>query len=132
MGTTIKVATTELLKLLEARLAESDEIQAEIDAFDKKQELVQAKWAEQVLAIVIKKKVKPIGANEWSDKFNIEFNSLELNLPPRPERIRSYKRNERLLSSYDRKELVGTIALLKLTSEPTVSASTYKKLINFL
>jgi hypothetical protein len=132
MATTIKVATAELLKLLEARLAESDEIQAKIDEFDKKQEALQVKWAEQVLSILLKKKAKPIGSSDWSDKVSLEFSSKDLNLPPRPQRARHTGFNERLLGSYDRKELVGTIALLKLTSEPTVSASTYKKIIHFL
>lgn len=138
MATTIKVATVELIKLLEARLAESEAVQAELDKVKNKEKQELSKWATAVYQAVVKNKCAVDSARVYSsNKIEINFElDDKVKLPPKPEGHYGYgkrvENEDRILSSYDRRELENTITLLKLTNEPTVSASTYKSIAKYL
>jgi hypothetical protein len=133
---TVKVATTKVIKALEARLAtlESDyNTQAQKEAkFGKAQEAWRKEIGKWAIANFAKAENLRTNYRSWNNTLNVDFDIItkEGNFPTEPEKdfevIHQHQYREM------KEDITNALTILKMTDEETVNASTMKQIAKYL
>ena len=133
---TVKVATTKVIKALEARLALLEKNYKEQTANEAKHTKAYEAWKKEIgkWAIANFSKAENLRTNyrNWNNTLNVDFDIVtkEGTFPDEPERdfeqIGSHTYRE------SKKELENAIRILKMTDEETVNTSTYNAVAQYL
>ena len=131
----VKIATSKVIKALEARLAQVKKDYANQEANEAKYEKAQKAWAKEVgkLALAQITKAENISAHErYNGMLNVDFNlpAGTIKLPEQP------KKDFVTIAEWQYKEMVeeieNAIRILKMTDEEVVSTSTYNAIARYL
>ena len=132
----VKIATTKVIKALEAKLAQIKSDYAKQDENEAKFQKAQEKWQKEVgkWAIGQISKAQNFRTNyrAWNKTLNVDFDLTcdESDFPKQPERdfeqIHRHSYNEMV------NEIENAIRILKMTDEETVSTSTYNSIARYL
>ena len=131
----VKVATTKVIKALEASLEKiTKQYEAEEKAqkaYDKAQAEYNAKVAELALKQMAKAENVRV-STRWNGEVNVDFNlpAGSIKMPKEPEQPKRelWEHNYRS----DKEELENAIRILKLTDEEVVSTNTYHAVARFI
>jgi DNA repair exonuclease SbcCD ATPase subunit len=133
---TVKVATTKVIKALEARLAtlESDyNTQAQKEAkFGKAQEAWRKEIGKWAIANFAKAENLRTNYRSWNNTLNVDFDIItkEGNFPAEPEKdfevIHQHTYKEM------KEDISNALTILKMTDEEVVNASTMKSIAKYL
>ena len=133
---TVKVATTKVIKALEARLAtlESDyNTQAQKEAkFGKAQEAWRKEIGKWAIANFTKAENLRTNYRQWNNTLNVDFDIItkEGNFPAEPEKdfevIHQHTYKEM------KEDISNALTILKMTDEEVVNASTMKSIAKYL
>jgi DNA repair exonuclease SbcCD ATPase subunit len=133
---TVKVATTKVIKALEARLAtlESDyNTQAQKEAkFGKAQEAWRKEIGKWAIANFAKAENLRTNYRSWNNTLNVDFDIItkEGNFPTEPEKdfevIHQHTYKEM------KEDISNALTILKMTDEEVVNASTMKSIAKYL
>jgi hypothetical protein len=133
---TVKVATTKVIKALEARLAtlESDyNTQAAKEAkFGKAQEAWRKEIGKWAIANFSKAENLRTNYRSWNNTLNVDFDIItkEGSFPTEPEKdfevIHQHSYREM------KEDITNALTILKMTDEETVNASTMKQIAKYL
>jgi hypothetical protein len=131
MATTIKVDRIVLLDTLKAKLAEQDKFRADHKKAEEKHKKASEVFASKVIALAKAGKLEVHNTNfrTWSSILEIEFKVDKAVVPAEPERP---KAPEGMLRDDDYEELRKTIKLLSMTADPSVPASVYRSVSQWL
>ena len=132
----VKIATTKVIKALEAKLAELETNYANQEANEAKFQKAQEKYKKELIAYAVAniKKAENFRTNyrNWNNSLNIDFDLTvsESELPKCPERdfeqIGSHNFKEM------KEEIQNAIRILKMTDEEVVNTSTYNAVARYL
>jgi hypothetical protein len=132
----VKIATTKVIKALEARLAQLEADYTKQDENEAKYQKALEKWRKEIgkWAIGQFSKAENIRTNyrSWNKTLNVDFDLItdEKDFPAEPtkdyEQIHSHTYREM------KDEMENAIRILKMTDEETVSASTYNAIARYL
>jgi hypothetical protein len=128
----IKVPTASIVKALEDRLSENEKAQKEQEAVNKKHEEAMRKYAAEVYAVLTKNKsiVERVSVSTWRNEVEISFKpDSKLKFPEAPNKPNT---DSRSLNDWQVKEIENALTLLRMTTEPTISASAYKDVVQYL
>ena len=133
---TVKVATTKVIKALEARLAtlESDyTTQAQKEAkFGKAQEAWRKEIGKWAMANFAKAENLRTNYRSWNNTLNVDFDIITKDgtFPAEPEKdfevIHQHQYREM------KEDITNALTILKMTDEETVNASTMKQIAKYL
>ena len=133
---TVKVATTKVIKALEARLATLENDYNTQTAKEAKFGKAQEAWRKEIgkWAIANFAKAENLRTNyrSWNNTLNVDFDIItkEGNFPAEPEKdfevIHSHQYREM------KEEMSNAIRILKMTDEELVSTSTYNAIARYL
>jgi len=132
----VKIATTKVIKALEAKLAQvkADYTnQGELEAKYQKELEV---WRKSVIKFAVAQtaKAENIRTNyrQWNKTLNVDFDLVveEADFPKEPER--SYEQMPSHTYNEMKNELENAIRILKMTDEEVVSTSTYNAIARYL
>ena len=131
----VKIATTKVIKALEARLAQIQQDKANQKVNEEKFSKAQEKYNKEVgkLALAQISKATDLSANvRYNGTINVDFNlpSGSITLPDEP------KKDFDTYNEWQYKEMVdeieNAIRILKMTDEEVVSTSTYNAIARYL
>jgi hypothetical protein len=132
----VKIATTKVIKALEAKLAQIKADYAKQDENEAKYQKSLEKWRKEVakFATANISKAENLRTNyrSWNKTLNVDFDLTcsEGEFPTEPQRefeqIHSHSYNEM------KEELENAIRILKMTDEEVVSTSTYNAIARYL
>lgn len=132
----VKVATTKVIKALEAKLAVVKSDKANEALNDKKYKEAHAKWQKQVIATAIKSKRNDencsVHARSYGDthQVNLQYEIKKSDLPAEPER------DYTTINDWQYKELVEEIQnalnILRMTDDEFVPATTMRGISKYL
>ena len=133
---TVKVATTKVIKALEARLAKLEKDYADQTANEAKHTKAYEAWKKEVgkWAIANFSKAENLRTNyrQWNNNLNVDFDIIvkEGDFPKEPEKdfevIHTHTYNEM------KEEITNAIRILKMTDEEVVNTSTYNAIARYL
>ena len=133
---TVKVATTKVIKALEARLAKLEKDYKEQTANEAKHTKAYEAWKKEIgkWAIANFSKAENLRTNyrSWNNTLNVDFDIItkEGNFPAEPEKdfevVHTHTYNEQ------KEEITNAIRILKMTDEEVVNTSTYNAIARYL
>ena len=133
---TVKVATTKVIKALEARLATLENDYATQTAKEAKFGKAQEAWRKEIAkwAIANFAKAENLRTNyrSWNNTLNVDFDIItkESDFPTEPEKdfeiIHQHSYREM------KEDITNALTILKMTDEETVNASTMKQIARYL
>jgi hypothetical protein len=133
---TVKVATTKVIKALEARLATLENDYSTQTAKEAKFGKAQEAWRKEIgkWAIANFSKAENLRTNyrSWNNTLNVDFDIItkEGNFPAEPEKdfevIHQHQYREM------KEDITNALTILKMTDEETVNASTMKQIAKYL
>ena len=133
---TVKVATSKVIKALEARLATLENDYNTQTAKEAKFGKAQEAWRKEIGAWAIKNfsKAENLRTNyrQWNNTLNVDFDIItkEGNFPAEPEKdfevIHTHQYREM------KEEMENAIRILKMTDEEVVNTSTYNAIARYL
>ena len=133
---TVKVATTKVIKALEARLALLEKNYKEQTANEAKHTKAYEAWKKEIgkWAIANFSKAENLRTNyrAWNNTLNVDFDIItkEGNFPTEPqkdfEQIHQHSYREM------KEDISNALTILKMTDEETVNASTMKQIAKYL
>ena len=133
---TVKVATTKVIKALEARLATLEKNYKEQTANEAKHTKAYEAWKKEIgkWAIANFSKAENLRTNyrNWNNTLNVDFDIVtkEGTFPAEPER--EFEQIGHHTYRESKKELENAIRILKMTDEETVNTSTYNAVSQYL
>jgi hypothetical protein len=132
----VKIATSKVIKALEAKLAELNKNWANQAENEAKYEKAREKWRKEVakFAVANISKAENIRTNyrNWNKTLNVDFdltcNDTEFPVEPQREfeQLHQHTYNEM------KEEMENAIRILKMTDEEVVSTSTYNAIARYL
>jgi hypothetical protein len=131
----VKVATTKVIKALEASLAKLESDFASQEANKAKYDEAKKAWAKEVgkLAVAQIAKAENLSANKrYNGEINLDFNlpAGSIELPDEPQQ--DFVTMHSWQYENQKSEIENAIRILKMTDEETVSASTFKSIAQYL
>jgi hypothetical protein len=132
----VKIATTKVIKALEAKLAEvkadytnQDELEAK---YQKQLEVWRKDIGKYALAHIAKAENLRTNYRAWTKTLNVDFDLIveEKDFPKEP--TRSYEQIHNHTYNEMKNELENAIRILKMTDEEVVSTSTYNAIARYL
>jgi predicted ribosome quality control (RQC) complex YloA/Tae2 family protein len=133
---TVKVATSKVIKALEARLATLENDYNTQTAKEAKFGKAQEAWRKEIAkwAIANFSKAENLRTNyrQWNNTLNVDFDIItkEGNFPAEPEKDFEVIHQHTYREMKD--EMENAIRILKMTDEETVNASTYNAIARYL
>jgi predicted ribosome quality control (RQC) complex YloA/Tae2 family protein len=133
---TVKVATSKVIKALEARLATLENDYNTQTAKEAKFGKAQEAWRKEIgkWAIANFSKAENLRTNyrQWNNTLNVDFDIItkEGNFPAEPEKDFEVIHQHTYREMKD--EMENAIRILKMTDEETVNASTYNAIARYL
>ena len=130
-GVSVKVATTKVIKALEAKLESGTKAITTNEKKRKEYEKTEKVWAKEVAELIIKNISKAdVSADEnWRGEITARF-SVPAGVVKLPEKPSIELEQE--LGRYEIQEIENAIRILKMTDEEFVNASTFNKLAQYL
>jgi len=132
----VKIATTKVIKALEAKLAQLNADYTKQDENEAKYQKAREKWQKEIgkWAVANFAKAENIRTNyrNWNKTLNVDFDLVvdEKDFPKEPEKdfeqIHAHTYREM------KDEMENAIRILKMTDEETVNASTYNAIARYL
>ena len=132
----VKIATTKVIKALEARLAQLEADYTKQDENEAKYQKALEKWRKDIgkWAIGQFSKAENLRTNYrvWNKTLNVDFDLTvnEGDFPKEPEK--NYEQIHQHTYREMKDEMENAIRILKMTDEETVSASTYNAIARYL
>ena len=132
----VKIATTKVIKALEARLAQLEADYTKQDENEAKYQKALEKWRKDIgkWAIGQFSKAENLRTNyrAWNKTLNVDFDLTvnESDFPKEPEK--NYEQIHSHTYREMKDEMENAIRILKMTDEETVSASTYNAIARYL
>jgi len=132
----VKIATTKVIKALEAKLAEIKADYTNQDELEAKYQKQVEVWRKDIgkYAITQIAKAENLRTNyrAWNKTLNVEFDLIveEADFPKEP--TRSYEQIHNHAYNEMKNELENAIRILKMTDEEVVSTSTYNAIARYL
>ena len=132
----VKIATTKVIKALEAKLAEVKADYANQDELEAKYQKQLEVWRKSVSKYAVAQiaKAENIRTNyrAWNKTLNVDFDLLcnEKDFPKEP--TRSYEQIHSHTYNEMKNELENAIRILKMTDEEVVSTNTYNAIARYL
>ena len=132
----VKIATTKVIKALEAKLAELETNYANQAVNEAKFQKAQEKYKKELIAYATAniKKAENFRTNyrNWNNCLNIDFDLTvsESELPKAPER--DFEQLHQHSYKEMKEEIENAIRILKMTDEETVNTSTYNAVARYL
>ncbi len=132
----VKIATTKVIKALEAKLAEvkadytnQDELEAK---YQKELEVWRKSVGKYAVAQIAKAENLRTNYRAWNKTLNVDFDLVcdEADFPKEP--TRSYEQIHNHTYNEMKNELENAIRILKMTDEEVVSTSTYNAIARYL
>ena len=133
---TVKVATTKVIKALEATLAKLEKDYTSQEANEAKYQKAYEKWQKEIGKWAIDRfaKAENIRTNyrSWSNTLNIDFDltTKETDFPAEP--VKDYEVLHQHSYREMKNEIENAIRILKMTDEETVNTSTYNAVAQYL
>jgi hypothetical protein len=133
---TVKVATSKVIKALEARLATLEKDYSSQEANEAKYQKAREKWQKEIgkWAIENFSKAENIRTNyrQWNNTLNVDFDIItkESNFPTEPEK--DYEQIHQHTYREMKEDITNALTILKMTDEETVNASTMKQIAKYL
>jgi hypothetical protein len=132
----VKIATTKVIKALEAKLAQLEADYTKQDENEAKYQKAREKWSKELAKFAVAQisKAENIRTNyrNWNSTLNVDFDLIlkEGDFPKEPEKdfeqIHSHTYREM------KDEMENAIRILKMTDEEVVNASTYNAIARYL
>lgn len=131
----VKIATSKVIKALEAKLTQIKKEYVEQDIHEAKHQKEIEKWKKQVLQFAnsnIKSALNVRVCMRGNGLINIDFDMAidNKNIPKEPER--NFPRMQEWTFDSQKEELENAIRILKMTDEEYVSTSTYNSIAKYL
>jgi hypothetical protein len=132
----VKIATTKVIKALEAKLVEIETAYKKQDENEAKYQKAFAKWQKEVVKFALDNisKGENVRTNyrQWNNILNVDFDIKcdEKDFPKQPERDFETFHSHSYKSMKD--EIENAIRILKMTDEEVVSTSTYNAIAQYL
>ncbi len=132
----VKIATTKVIKALEAKLVEIETAYKKQDENEAKYQKAFAKWQKEVVKFALDNisKGENVRTNyrSWNNILNVDFDIKcdEKDFPKQPERDFETFHSHSYKSMKD--EIENAIRILKMTDEEVVSTSTYNAIAQYL
>ena len=133
---TVKVATSKVIKALEARLATLEKDYSSQEAKEAKYQKAQEAWKKEIGEWAIKNFSKATNLRtsyrSWNNTLNVDFDIItkEGTFPSEPEKdfevIHQHSYREM------KEDITNALTILKMTDEETVNASTMKQIARYL
>ena len=132
----VKIATTKVIKALEAKLVEIETAYKKQDENEAKYQKLITKWNKDMVKFALENiaKAENVRTNyrSWNSNLNVDFDLKvdEKDFPKQPERefetihVHTYKAMK--------EEIENAIRILKMTDEEVVSTSTYNAIAQYL
>ena len=133
---TVKVATTKVIKALEAKLVELNNNYANQETNEAKYTKAYEKYKKELIAYATAniKKAENFRTNyrAWNNTLNIDFDLTvtQSELPAEPER--DFEQMGRHTYLEQKQEIENAIRILKMTDEEVVNTSTYNAVARYL
>jgi hypothetical protein len=133
---TVKVATTKVIKALEATLAKLEKDYTSQEANEAKHKKAYEKWQKEIgkWAMENFSKAENIRTNyrSWSNSLNVDFDikTSEKDFPIEPEK--DYEIIHQHSYKEMKEDITNALTILKMTDEETVNASTMKQIARYL
>jgi len=133
---TVKVATSKVIKALEARLATLEKDYASQEANETKYQKAREKWQKEIgkWAIDNFSKAENIRTNyrQWNNTLNVDFDIITKDsvFPKEPEK--DYEQIHQHSYREMKEDITNALTILKMTDEETVNASTMKQIAKYL
>ena len=133
---TVKVATSKVIKALEARLATLEKDYSSQEANEAKYQKAREKWQKEIgkWAIENFSKAENIRTSyrQWNNTLNVDFDIItkESNFPTEPEK--DYEQIHQHTYREMKEDITNALTILKMTDEETVNASTMKQIAKYL
>jgi hypothetical protein len=131
MATTIKVDRIVLSNALQVKLDEQDKLRADHKKAEEKYKKANEAYANKVMSLVKSGKLEITDTTyrNWRDEVEITIKVDKAVMPAEPERP---KTPDGWLHDHEYEELRKTIKLLSMTNDPSVPASLYKSVAQWL
>ena len=131
----VKIATSKVIKALEAKLAQIEKDYANQEDNEAKHEKAMEKWQKEVgkLALTAMSKAEGISVNSrYNGNINVSFDLPKgaIDLPAEPKK--DYETMHQWQFRETKQELENAIRILKMTDEEVVSTSTYNAIAQYL
>jgi hypothetical protein len=132
----VKIATTKVIKALEARLAKLEADYTKQDENEAKFQKKLEAWKKDIgkWAIANFSKAQDLRTNyrQWNKTLNVDFDIVvsEKDFPAEP--VKDYEQIHQHSYREMKDEMENAIRILKMTDEETVSASTYNAIARYL
>ncbi len=132
----VKIATTKVIKALEAKLVEIETAYKKQDENEAKYQKAFAKWQKEVVKFALDNisKGENVRTNyrSWNNMLNVDFDIKcdEKDFPKQPERDFETFHSHTYKATKD--EIENAIRILKMTDEEVVSTSTYNAIAQYL
>jgi len=133
---TVKVATSKVIKALEARLATLEKDYSSQEANEAKYQKAREKWQKEIgkWAIENFSKAENIRTNyrTWNKTLNVDFDIVgsDKDFPVEPER--NFEQLHQHNYREQKEEMSNAIRILKMTDEEVVNTSTYNAVARYL
>jgi hypothetical protein len=133
---TVKVATSKVIKALEARLATLEKDYTSQEANEAKYQKAREKWQKEIgkWAIDNFSKAENIRTNyrQWNNTLNVDFDIITKDsvFPKEPEK--DYEQIHQHSYREMKEDITNALTILKMTDEETVNASTMKQIAKYL
>ena len=132
----VKIATTKVIKALEARLAKLEADYTKQDENEAKYQKALEKWRKEIgkWAIANFSKSENIRTNYrlWNKTLNVDFDIIidEKEFPAEP--TKDYEQLHQHSYREMKEDITNALTILKMTDEETVNASTMKQIAKYL
>jgi uncharacterized protein YgfB (UPF0149 family) len=132
----VKIATTKVIKALEAKLAQLEADYTKQDENEAKYQKAREKWQKEIgkWAVANFGKAENIRTNyrQWNKTLNVDFDLTvdEKDFPKEPEK--DYEQIHQHTYREMKDEMENAIRILKMTDEEVVNASTYNAIARYL
>ena len=133
---TVKVATTKVIKALEARLAELETNYSSQEAKEAKYQKAVEAWKKEIgkWAIANFSKAENLRTNyrNWNNTLNVDFDIItkEGTFPAEPEK--DFEQIHQHSYREMKEDITNALTILKMTDEEVVNASTMKQIAKYL
>ena len=133
---TVKVATSKVIKALEARLATLEKDYSSQEANEAKYQKAREKWQKEIgkWAIENFSKAENIRTNyrQWNNTLNVDFDIItkEGTFPAEPEK--DFEQIHQHTYREMKEDITNALTILKMTDEELVNASTMKQIAKYL
>jgi hypothetical protein len=132
----VKIATTKVIKALEAKLAQLEADYTKQDENEAKYQKAREKWSKELAKFAVAQisKAENIRTNyrNWNSTLNVDFDLIlkEGDFPKEPEKDFEQIHQHSYREMKD--EMENAIRILKMTDEEVVNASTYNAIARYL